>query len=54
MNPIKQRLKQSKPLIGTLLTLGLPAIAEMIQLADLIGCGLIWSMDRSVLNRFNS
>jgi 2-dehydro-3-deoxyglucarate aldolase/4-hydroxy-2-oxoheptanedioate aldolase len=37
MNPIKQRLKQSKPLIGTLLTLGLPAIAEMIS-----ACGFDW------------
>jgi len=37
MDQFKQRLKQSKPLIGTLVTLGLPAISEMIS-----ACGFDW------------
>jgi 2-keto-3-deoxy-L-rhamnonate aldolase RhmA len=37
MRPFKERLSQGKPLIGTLLTLGLPAVAEMIS-----RCGFDW------------
>lgn len=37
MNLFKERLRQGKPLIGTLLTLGLPAVGEMIS-----RCGFDW------------
>ena len=37
MTPFKERLIQGKPLIGTLLTLGLPAVAESLS-----RCGFDW------------
>jgi len=37
MDRFKERLRQGKPLVGTLITLGLPAIAEMIS-----RCGFDW------------
>ena len=37
MNVFKQRMKEGKPLVGTLLTMGVPIVAEMIS-----RCGFDW------------
>ena len=43
MNVFKQRMKEGKPLVGTLLTMGVPIVAEMIsRCRDLTGYGWIF------------